>query len=133
MVPRPGALVTVSHEGGIRRGQVLEIVPESTDVTLRVRWEDGQETRINPACELGLRVSRNRFFRPRPGRYDSRTFLLRSLPRKSVGAEVGVWKGDFAAEMLHIVRPSRLYLVDPWEVMVDSSHQHPTHSGRSCE
>ena len=45
---------------------------------------------------------------------DYRRFLLRELPPGSVGCEVGVWKGDFSEEIVNIVRPSKLYLVDPW-------------------
>jgi len=36
------------------------------------------------------------------------------LPKGSVGAEVGVWKGDFAAGALRVVGPTRLHLIDPW-------------------
>lgn len=45
---------------------------------------------------------------------ERRLFLLRMLPKRSVGAEIGVWKGDFAAAVLRVVRPTRLHLVDPW-------------------
>lgn len=47
-------------------------------------------------------------------RLDARSWLLRQLPKNSVGAEVGVWKGDFSEEILRAVRPEKLYLVDPW-------------------
>jgi hypothetical protein len=47
--------------------------------------------------------------------FDDRTNLLKRLPRKSVGAEIGVWKGDFSERIYHIVSPTKLYLVDPWE------------------
>ena len=43
-----------------------------------------------------------------------RARLLARLPRGSVGAEIGVWKGDFSARLLDAVRPSRLHLIDPW-------------------
>lgn len=45
---------------------------------------------------------------------DYRNFLLRALPRGSAGAEIGVWEGDFSAEILRVVRPVRLVLIDPW-------------------
>lgn len=32
-----------------------------------------------------------------------------------MGTEIGVWKGDFSARMLKIVRPSSLHLIDPWK------------------
>ena len=43
-----------------------------------------------------------------------RLVLLARLPQNSTGAEVGVWRGTFSREILRIVRPRRLYLVDPW-------------------
>jgi len=129
MIPQVGALVTVSRDGTDHRGQILEIVSERPGITLRIRWEDGRETRIDPAMESSLKITRGRLLRPKPGRRDSRTFLLKSLPKNSVGAEVGVWKGDFAAEMLRIVRPYRLYLIDPWEFMPDPHHAHTRYGG----
>lgn len=45
----------------------------------------------------------------------SRTFVLRRFPRHSVGAEIGVWKGEFTAQILRVVEPKRLHLIDPWE------------------
>ena len=37
-----------------------------------------------------------------------RHVLLRSLPTGGACAEVGVWKGDFSARILEVVRPRRL-------------------------
>jgi hypothetical protein len=45
---------------------------------------------------------------------DYRNFLLRTLPPGSAGCEIGVWEGDFSAEILRTVRPRRLVLIDPW-------------------
>lgn len=45
---------------------------------------------------------------------DYRTFLLEELPKESIGCEVGVWKGDFSQEILRIVKPRKLFLIDPW-------------------
>ena len=53
-----------------------------------------------------------------------RAALVRSLPRGAVGAEVGTWKGDFAAQLLRRVRPRRLYLIDPWEHRDDAGYEH---------
>jgi len=47
--------------------------------------------------------------------------LLRQLPKGSVGAEIGVWKGDFSEEILEIACPQTLYLVDPWAFQPDFS------------
>jgi hypothetical protein len=45
---------------------------------------------------------------------DYRDFLLRNLPKRSAGCEVGVWKGEFSERILKIVQPRKLFLVDPW-------------------
>lgn len=44
----------------------------------------------------------------------ARNALLARMPRESVCAEVGVWKGDFTARILATVRPRRIHLIDPW-------------------
>src|SRR2546427_8949634 len=51
-----------------------------------------------------------------------RLFLFRMLPRGSVGAEIGVWKGDFSKLLLRRVRPSELHLIDPWLHVTDASY-----------
>jgi len=45
---------------------------------------------------------------------DSRRFLLEKLPLSSIGCELGVWKADFSEEILKLVKPEKLFLVDPW-------------------
>ena len=47
-------------------------------------------------------------------RGDRRRFLLRELPKRSVGCEIGVWNGGFSEAILSVVNPVRLILVDPW-------------------
>jgi methyltransferase family protein len=49
-----------------------------------------------------------------PQALPSRRALVRQLPRHSVGAEVGVFAGDFSATILAIVKPRVMYLVDEW-------------------
>jgi len=49
----------------------------------------------------------------------ARQVLLEKLPTGSVGAEIGVWKGDFSAELLERVKPAALHLVDPWAFQPD--------------
>src|SRR2546426_11614701 len=51
-----------------------------------------------------------------------RAFLFKMLPRGSVGAEIGVWKGDFSKLLLRRVRPAELHLVDPWVHASDAAH-----------
>jgi predicted O-methyltransferase YrrM len=53
--------------------------------------------------------------------YRRRRALIALLPKKGVGAEIGVWKGDFSARLLRGAQPRKLYLIDPW--------QHSSHAG----
>jgi len=43
-----------------------------------------------------------------------RSALLEQLPRGSVCAEIGVWKGDFSQRVLECTQPRRFHLIDPW-------------------
>ena len=45
----------------------------------------------------------------------ARLAVLHAMPRGSVCAEIGVWRGSFSALILEIVAPRRLHLIDPWE------------------
>jgi len=46
----------------------------------------------------------------------ARKKVLAMLPRDGAGAEIGVWKGDFSAQLLSVTKPRILHLVDPWLV-----------------
>ena len=41
------------------------------------------------------------------------------MPKDSICAEVGVWKGDFSEKILKETQPKRLYLIDPWQFQPD--------------
>lgn len=45
----------------------------------------------------------------------TRHAVLKAMPRGSVCAEIGVWRGSFSALIVEIVAPRRLHLIDPWE------------------
>jgi hypothetical protein len=45
---------------------------------------------------------------------NDRRFLLETLPKGSIGAEIGVHLGDFSSQLLEAVQPRELYLIDPW-------------------
>jgi len=57
--------------------------------------------------------------------------LLARLPEEGVCAEVGTWRGDFAATILGSRRPRQLYLVDPWEYRTEDEYQHASYGGQS--
>jgi hypothetical protein len=44
-----------------------------------------------------------------------RSFLLEWLPKGAVGAEIGVWRGEFSKGLLRAAEPRELHLVDPWK------------------
>jgi SAM-dependent methyltransferase len=49
------------------------------------------------------------------GQTHARGFLRRMLPNGSVGAEIGVYMGDFAGRVVRKVQPRELHLIDPWK------------------
>ena len=44
-----------------------------------------------------------------------RVAMIQSFPKGSIGAEIGVRKGEFSRVILDTVKPSLLYLVDCWQ------------------
>lgn len=54
---------------------------------------------------------------------ESRPQLLALLPKQAIGAEIGVWKGDFSAAILREADPRKLYLIDPWLSRDDAAHR----------
>jgi Methyltransferase domain len=44
-------------------------------------------------------------------------FLARYLPANGVGAELGVFKGQFSPFLLEALRPQTLHLIDPWYLL----------------
>ena len=57
---------------------------------------------------------------------EDRYKFARWLPKGGIGVEVGVAYGEHAAILLEIVRPERLYLVDPWEKNSDETNRGTT-------
>jgi hypothetical protein len=52
-----------------------------------------------------------------------REHVLTLLPKGAVGAEIGVWKGDFSARILEIAKPRCLHLIDPFETRAGPEYQ----------
>jgi hypothetical protein len=63
-------------------------------------------------------------------RRNPRRFLLELAPVGGVCAEIGVWKGDFAAQILQVVRPAKLHLVDPWAFMTGAAYAESRYGGK---
>ena len=47
-------------------------------------------------------------------RLKERRWILHYAAKNGVGAEIGVFRGQFSAVLAETLQPSRLYLVDPW-------------------
>ena len=69
--------------------------------------------------DLSARRVRGAFERRR-----QRWNVVSQLPTGGVGAEIGVWEGDFSSQLLKRVSPSRLYLIDPWEHRGEDTYEH---------
>ena len=64
-------------------------------------------------------------------RFGHRAFLLKLLPAGSIGAEIGVYRGRFSAQILQLVRPRVLHLVDPWQHEEGEVYRNALFGGRS--
>ena len=56
--------------------------------------------------------------------------MLEKLAAEGDCAEIGTWRGDFAAVILAQRRPQRLYLVDPWEYRTEDQYEQASYGGR---
>lgn len=43
-----------------------------------------------------------------------RIFLFDLIPKNSIGAEIGVWHGQFSNQLIQRIEPKMLHLIDPW-------------------
>jgi hypothetical protein len=59
---------------------------------------------------------------------DCRDCVLTQIPRNSVCAEIGVYKGDFS-ELIMEHEPKRLHLVDPWKFELDPAYASSWYGG----
>lgn len=61
---------------------------------------------------------------------NQRNFLLELMPKNSICAEIGVWKGEFSKKILEIVQPKALYLIDPWKFESDKIYNSAWYGGK---
>lgn len=66
---------------------------------------------------------------PRQSRH--REFLLEMLPKNSVGAEIGVHRGNFSDQILRIVDPKELRLIDPWKHEESDTYKEAMYGGKA--
>lgn len=60
-------------------------------------------------------ASLKRFMRILKNKRTPRDLLLSELPKNAIGAEVGVWKGEFSSRLFKELTPLELHLIDPWK------------------
>jgi|GraSoiStandDraft_55_1057291.scaffolds.fasta_scaffold37980_4 hypothetical protein len=60
---------------------------------------------------------------------DPRLFLLEGMPKNSVCAEIGVYRGDFSAKIVKIVEPRVLHLIDPWKFRTEKTYENAWYGG----
>lgn len=70
------------------------------------------------------------FYRKKNLTKNDRTFLLELMPKNSICAELGVWKGEFSKEILEIVKPKELHLIDPWKYEYDKTYEKACYGGK---
>jgi hypothetical protein len=63
----------------------------------------------------------------------ARDFLLNEMPRNSVCAEIGVYRGDFSQRIVEVVSPARLHLVDPWKFQESEVYGQSLYGGERGE
>ena len=65
-------------------------------------------------------------------RLSCRRKLLFELPKGSVGVEIGVHLGDFSSRILSEVKPSKLFLVDPWMIFDSADYSDALYGGKAA-
>jgi hypothetical protein len=87
--------------------------------------------RLRRMARLSLHPTRIPRRRRARKRMRQRRQLLSMLPEEAVCAEVGTWRGDFAATILRNRRPRQLYLIDPWRYRTEAEYEHASYGGQS--
>jgi hypothetical protein len=70
---------------------------------------------------------------PAKPRRDARLKVLEMMPKGSVCAEIGVWKGGFSKRILKRVEPTSLHLIDPWEFIEDEGYERAIYGGKEAK
>lgn len=55
--------------------------------------------------------------------------MLKEMPKQSVCAEIGVYKGDLSTRILRIVKPTKLHLIDPWKYESSANYRESVYGG----
>ncbi|MEM9428854.1 MAG: class I SAM-dependent methyltransferase [Pseudomonadota bacterium] len=63
----------------------------------------------------------------------ARQRLLNHFKKGGEGAEIGVHLGEFAVELLSVVGPSRLHLIDPWRRLTGPTHKRALYGSHTSQ
>jgi len=112
---------TMELRGETRQERGGEVSGARERIRSVLRSDDG------PVGRIGRWLRRTVWHRGRvPNRRPS---LFRLLPPESVGAEVGVHRGDLSALIVKHLRPRRLHLIDPWRYATSDRYKDTWHGG----
>ena len=76
------------------------------------RSAGGEAKKAGPEGRAARRMSKDKV----------REIFLGRLPTGGTAIEIGVWHGDFSGMILDLIKPEKLYLIDPWANVTDDSH-----------
>jgi hypothetical protein len=94
----------------------------STDLVLRLRPKRLIRALPIPARDVLLRAL--------PAGAMERDFLVGHFGEGTAGAEIGVHEGDFSRRLLHLGKPARLHLIDPWIYESSAAYAQSLYGGR---
>ena len=64
---------------------------------------------------------------------NARNLVLQTLPKRAVGVEIGVHKGDFSARLLGEAKPKKLFLVDPYKHFEEEGYEEAWYGGKTAD
>ena len=109
--------------------QKPEVAPSAEEAEEKPKLDQASPEEARDIIETILRNSDKA--RRAPNRRKLRQKMLDEvMPKGARCAEIGVWEGDFSAEILNITKPKELVLIDPWDLLADREDEH-THSQHS--
>ncbi len=84
--------------------------------------ETAKENRKQPKASGKTASAQKSTKKRRLSKDQVREVFLSRLPKGGVAIEIGVWHGDFSVQILKALEPEKLFLIDPWANVTDSSH-----------
>jgi predicted O-methyltransferase YrrM len=64
---------------------------------------------------------------------EPRLTLIEHLPKSAVGAEIGVYAGDFSEMLLRRAAPRTLHLIDPWVSQPGDAYRHALYGANQLD